>query len=449
MSLYSKVVWSEGLFLIPQLFQQQERYLEFYAHKRAAPAGPFFWGFSRYEIDHEALSFGKIALQRGLGVFPDGTPFDIPGHNPPPAPLTVLPEHLNQIIYLAVPLRLPDVDETGFDVDQGSMARYQAFDQELADSNAIGQGPKAVQVAHLRLRLMSEKELTQSWIGVALGRVKAILSDGSVTLYDGEFIPPVSACAANPLLVQWSQQLQGLVKLRADALSSRLSSGQGGVASAAEVSDYLLLQILNRYDPLLDHICRVSETAPERLYMTLAMLAGDLATYVRPQSRRPLPAPGYDHAQLYRSIQPLVAEVHSLLNQVLVRSAQAIPLVEQAHGVRTATLMPSELQGYANLVLAVSAQMSPDSLMQQFISHTKISHPQRLPELIRSHLPGVTLSPLPVPPRQIPFAAGNVYFELSRSGPLWDQIARQGGLALHIAGHFPELKLELWGVRSR
>lgn len=449
MSLYSKVVWSEGLFLIPQLFQQQERYLEFFSHKRAAPAGPFFWGFSRYEIDHESLSFGKIALQRASGVFPDGTPFDIPAHNLPPAPLTVLSEHLNQRIFLAVPLRLPDVDETVFEHDAGSMARYLAFDKELADSNAIGQGPKAVQLAHLQLRLLPEKELTQSWIGVAVGRVKSILSDGSVTLHDGDFIPPVSACAANPLLRQWAQQLQGLIKLRADALASRLSSGQGNVTSAAEVSDYLLLQILNRYDPLLDHICRVGETSPETLYTTLAMLAGDLATYVRPQSRRPPPAPGYDHAQLYRSIQPLVAEVHSLLNQVMVRSAQPIALVEQAHGIRTATLMPSELQGYANLVLAVSAQMSPEQLLQQFVSQTKISHPQRLPELIRSHLPGVTLAPLPVPPRQIPFAAGNVYFELNRSGPLWDQIARQGGLALHIAGHFPELKLELWGVRSR
>ncbi len=449
MSLYSKVVWSEGLFLIPQLFQQQERYLEFFAHKRAAPAGPFFWGFSRYEIDHEALSFGKIALQKGAGVFPDGTPFDIPAHEHPPAPLTVLPEHLNQRIFLAVPLRLPDVDETMFRPDPGSMARYVAFEKEMADSNVIGQGPKEVQLAHLQLRLLPEKELTQSWIGVAVGRVKSILADGSVTLHDGDFIPPVSACAANPLLVQWGQQLQGLIKLRADALASRLSSGQGSVTSAAEVSDYLLLQILNRYDPLMDHICRVGETPPETLYTTLAMLAGDLATYVRPQSRRPQPAPGYDHAQLYSSIQPLVAEVHSLLNQVLVRSAQPIVLVEQAHGIRTATLMPSELQGYANLVLAVSAQMAPDQLLQQFVSQTKISHPHRLPELIRSHLPGVGLSPLPVPPRQIPFAAGNVYFELSRSGPLWDQIARQGGLALHIAGHFPELKLELWGVRSR
>ncbi|MDT3530749.1 hypothetical protein [Cronobacter sakazakii] len=30
----NKVIWSEGLFLRPQLFQQQERYLEYFSHKR-------------------------------------------------------------------------------------------------------------------------------------------------------------------------------------------------------------------------------------------------------------------------------------------------------------------------------------------------------------------------------------------------------------------------------
>jgi type VI secretion system protein ImpJ len=72
----------------------------------------------------------------------------------------------------------------------------------------------------------------------------------------------------------------------------------------------------------------------------------------------------------------------------------------------------------------------------------------RLPDLVRAHLPGVTLQSLPVPPRQIPFNAGYVYFELSRTGPLWDTISQHGGIALHVAGDFPQLKLELWGVRS-
>ncbi|ADG20110.1 type VI secretion protein, VC_A0114 family [Paraburkholderia atlantica] len=449
MSWYSKVVWSEGLFLRPQLFQQQERYFESFAHRRSAPLSPFFWGFSRYEIDQESLGFGKLVFKSGLGVFPDGTPFEVPGLTQPPPPLTIGAEHQEQVIYLAIPLRLPNTEETAFTEQSGSLARYHAYDTELRDSNAIGQGPKPVQLSNLRLRLLPEKELTQSWIGVALTRVKALHADGAVSLHSTDHIPPVTGYGANPLLREWAMQLHGLARLRADALAARLSGADGRSGAAAEAADFLLLQVLNRYEPLLEHICQLEETAPVNLYRELALFAGELSTFVRPQTRRPRPAPGYDHAQLYRSIRPLVEEVHYLLNQVLIRSAQPIALTEQAHGIRTAATLPNELAGYSSLVLAVGAQMPAELLQQQFLAQTKISHPQRLPELIRSHLPGLTMATLPVPPRQIPFNSGFIYFELSRTGPFWEQIARHGGLAMHVAGHFPELKLELWGVRQK
>ncbi len=449
MSWYNKVVWSEGLFLLPQLFQQQERYLEYFAHKRSLALSPFFWGFSHYEIDQESLLFGKLVFKSGAGIFQDGTPFDIPGHTSPPPPLTISAEHQNQLIYLAVPLRLPNTEETTFPEKNGSLARYVAFENELRDSNAIGQGPKPVQLADLRLRLLPEKELTQSWIGIALTRVNSLQADGSVTLHDKDYIPPVTSYGANPLLREWAMQLHGLAKLRADALATRLTGSDGRAAATAEVADYLLLQVLNRYEPLLKHICDIKEIPPLELYRELITMAGELTTFVRSQTRRPLPAPRYDHAQLHESIRPLVEEVHYLLNQVLIRGAQPILLTEQPHGIRIAAMLPNELASYSSLVLAVSAQMSPDILQQQFAAQTKISQPQRLPELIRSHLPGLTILPLPVPPRQIPFNSNYIYYELSRTGPFWEQIAKHGGLAMHIAGHFPELKLELWGVRHK
>lgn len=43
MSWNDRVVWSEGQFLLPQMFQQQERYLEHVMHYRSLPLTPFFW----------------------------------------------------------------------------------------------------------------------------------------------------------------------------------------------------------------------------------------------------------------------------------------------------------------------------------------------------------------------------------------------------------------------
>ncbi|NTX26631.1 type VI secretion system baseplate subunit TssK [Burkholderia pyrrocinia] len=448
MGWYSKVVWSEGLFLRPQLFQQQERYLEHYAHKRCAALTPFFWGFSHFEIDAEAQSLGKLVVKSAAGVFADGTPFDAPGHTPSPAPLTIRSEHLEQTIYLAAPIRVPNGEETVFADSADSLARYQAFDHELRDANSIGQGPKLVQLSGLRMRLLPEKELTQSWIGLAVARVTEIRGDGSIRI-DPNHTPPVTGYGASDLLRNWLTQIHGLTHLRADALAQRLSGSDGRGGEAADVSDYLLLQLLNRYEPLLQHRLRVSETSPETVYAELTSFAGELSTFVRSKTRRPLDYPAYRHENPYGCIKPVVDDLQLLLNEVLIRSAQRIELEERAHGIRLAVVNPSELERFASVVLGVSAQLPADVLQQQFAAQTKVGPSERLPELLRSHLPGVVLQALPVPPRQIPFNAGYVYYELTKTGPLWEQVAKHGGLAMHIAGEFPGLRMELWGVRDK
>jgi type VI secretion system protein ImpJ len=448
MTWHNKVVWSEGLFLRPQLFQQQERYLEHYAHKRAAPLSPFFFGFSHYSLDTEALALGKVIVKSAAGVCADGTPFDTPGSSPVPAPLTIRAEHLDQLIYLAVPIRVPNGEETTFDNAADSLARNAVFDTDLRDTNSIGQGPKAVQLSNLRLRLVPEKELTDAWIGLALARVKTIRADGSIEL-DDSLIPPVTGYGASALLASWVAKIHDLTHLRANALAQRLTGSDGKASTAAEVSDYLLLQTLNRYEPLLQHLRNVTTTSPADVYALLISMAGELSTYVRTETRRPLEShPAYQHTTPHVCLKPVVEDTHRLLNAVLVRSAQSIVLVEQGYGMRNAVVDPVEMRGFTAVVLAVHAAMPPDVLQQQFAAQAKAGPSERLPDLVRGHLPGIGLQALPVPPRQIPFNAGYVYYELMRNGPLWEEAARHGGLALHVAGDFPSLKLELWGVRG-
>ncbi|KVU84773.1 type VI secretion protein [Burkholderia ubonensis] len=448
MSWYAKVAWQEGLFFRPQLFQQQERYLEKYAHMRAVPLSPFFFGFTHFALDIEALALGKVIVKSAAGVFADGTPFDAPANTPLPPPLTIRPEHLDQAIYLAVPVRLPNCEETTFENTPDSLARNLVFDTELRDTNSIGLAPEPVQLSNLRLRLLPEKELGDAWIGLALARVKTIRADGSIEL-DDTLVPPVSGYGASGLLVSWVTKIHDLARLRANALAQRLAGTDDTSASAATVTDYLLLQILNRYEPLLQHLLRVPGTSPADVYALLISMAGELSTHLRTDTRRPLEThPPYQHTTPHLCLEPVVDDTHRLLNAVLVRSAQSIALDDRGHGMRNAVVDPVEMQGFTAVVLAVHAAMPPDVLQQQFLAQAKAGPSDKLPSLVRSHLPGIGLQVLPVPPRQIPFNAGYIYYELMRGGPLWEEVVRHGGLALHVAGDFPSLKLELWGVRA-
>ena len=53
-----------------------------------------------------------------------------------------------------------------------------------------------------------------------------------------------------------------------------------------------------------------------------------------------------------------------------------------------------------------------------------------------------------VAPRQVPYHAGMIYFELDRSSPYWRKLATSSGLAIHVTGDFPELDMECWAIRD-
>ena len=63
MSWYSKVLWSEGLFLRPHHLQQSDRYVEHFVERRVGQMTPYPWGFSSLEIDSDLAQQSKFALR--------------------------------------------------------------------------------------------------------------------------------------------------------------------------------------------------------------------------------------------------------------------------------------------------------------------------------------------------------------------------------------------------
>ena len=91
MSRMDKVVWSEGMFLTPQLFQQADRYHESLLHFALGAGQPFPWGLMALDIDAERLVNGDFSLVRASGLMPDGLAVRIPDHDPVPEGRSVKP----------------------------------------------------------------------------------------------------------------------------------------------------------------------------------------------------------------------------------------------------------------------------------------------------------------------------------------------------------------------
>jgi type VI secretion system protein ImpJ len=138
MSLDSKVVWSEGMFLNPHHFQQQERYLEKYIQGKCSAMGAYAWGINQLELDQELLKLGKISLIRSSGIFPDGTPFSFPDHNDRPDVFEVPENTTNQVVYLAIPVKRPGALEILANDESQGLARYYASNQAIRDVSFDG-----------------------------------------------------------------------------------------------------------------------------------------------------------------------------------------------------------------------------------------------------------------------------------------------------------------------
>jgi type VI secretion system protein ImpJ len=444
MSVYNKVVWSEGLFLQPQHFQQQDRYVERYIESRCQSLIGHSWGFTEIEIERDFLSIGKFGLMRLAGVFPDGTPFRMPDDDPLPAPVDVGANVRDQLLYLAVPLRRAGELEIDRAAETDGLVRHDIRELQARDAAAGGGNTALVEVAALRTRLLLASEVTDAYATLPLAHLIECRADKQVVLEE-RFMPTVLHVRAASRLVTLTTEILGLLHQRGEALSGRvMATGRG---AAAEFADFLMLQVINRFEPLFGHYADSGAEHPEDLYQLCASAAGELATFTT-TSKRPPRFPGYRHERLRESFEPVVASLRASLSVVLEQSAISIPLESKKFGISVAIVTDRSLYGTAVFILAARADLPSEELRRRFPAQLKIGPVEKIRDLVTLQLPGVPVAPVPVAPRQIPFHAGFAYFELDQTSELWEQMKTSGGLAMHIAGEFPGLAMEFWAIRS-
>ena len=441
----NRVLWSEGLFLRPQHFQQQERFLEHTIDARVRPLQPFSWGFSQLTLDDAALARGILQVTAASGVLPDGTPFEIPGQDTPPRPLSIGIDVKDRRVLLSVALQRQGVPTATFDgASEQSLARFEAADVETQD--VVEGFPEAapVQLARLRPRLALAGGADGAFASLGICIIVERRADGQVIL-DRAHVPPLLHVGASAVLGGWLSELRGLLAQRSEALAGRLAEpGRGGVG---EIADFLFLMAVNRWRPLLDHLASLPALHPERLYSTCVELLGELATF--DQERRLVASlPPYNQDDLEATFRPVIVQLRLALGRTLEQTATPITLQDLKNGVRVAVLADKTLLSTAAFVLAVSAQMSPEAVRQRFPAQSKVAPVEKLRDLVNLQLPGIGLRPLPVAPRQIPYHAGFNYFELDTHSDLWRLLDRSGGIGMHIAGAFPGLELEFWAIRQ-
>lgn len=442
MAWKNKVIWSEGMLLQPQHLQQHDRYWHSQLEARVAGMRAYGYGFSSIRFDEQQLALGKLALQSCSAVLPDGTAFNLPAEDDLPLPLEVPKDARNMLVVLALPLRRHGIAEVGNQPGVENFARHSTEDYEVWDSNGIDNSA-LMQVGKLRLRLVPESEAANAFATLGVARIVERRADNLVIL-DADYCVPCLNFRAAPRLASFADELVGLLHQRGDALAARLS--QPGASGAAEIADFLLLQLLNRVEPLFLHLAGATGVHPESLYRAMLELAGELATFTE-AGKRTAVYPLYRHDHLAESFAPVIVNLRKALSTVMDAQAVSIPLEERQFGIRVAVIPDKELLRSGTFVLAVHAQMPAEAVRTGFPAQVKIGSVEKIRDLVNLQLPGIALHALPVAPRQLPFHAGYTYFELDRNSEYFQSLFNSAGFAMHVAGDFPGLQMQFWAIR--
>ncbi len=446
MSLTNKIAWLESQYLYPHHFQQQERYFEYTVEQRCAAIKPFIYGFSKLEINQALLNERKFSLSKTQGIMPDGCTFDSLVNANQPIPLEIPNTVKNQLIYLALPTYQPGYQFLTTDSNSQQIGRYKLEETDAFDYTSSALNTEKIETARLQLQFLLESDEIGGFTCLPIAKIVEVTAENAIIL-DKNFIPPVINIKNNPSLNYYLENINGLLEQRGNALSTRFQNSASSGGSSA-IADFMLLQLINRYEPRLKHLYKISGNVhPESLYFELLGLAGELATFTTTE-KRPLSIPGYNHNNLYESFQPLIQNINIHLSAVLEQTAIALPVEKRQYGIYVSPIADRSLIENTRLILAIKAKMPTAELKSYLPDHLKIGSVDTIRDLVNNQLTGITVNGLPIAPREITYHAGFVYFELDQSSDHWKNLKKSAGFAFHIAGELPELDVEFWAIRS-
>lgn len=443
----NRVIWTDGLLVEAQHFQQQERYIEHQVDSRLSQISNLGWGVSALEFDQELLQQGLFAIVRAKGIFKDGTPFSIPGCDAIPEALSLVDAPIGMQICLAT-VRNDVVNSTVGFGDAESSARYKVVEADIQDACA-GLDPEGspqrvrMQLGQLRTRLCREDHVGANETALAIARLAGRQGNRGIVL-DSEFIPAMLDVRANLRLLAICNEFQGLLQHRLSASAGqRLLASGGGVADLIEM---LATQAVSEYRMRLDHLEAYDPLHPASLYLELTGLLGRLSVLPSVEPMLAAQAWRYQHENQQACFAMLAQALRRAL--ALIIESPVIPLRFEDRGDQVYLCLNDPQWKLQKMVFAFSSAIPGENLRRLLPTQAKFGPVEQINKLVDLQLPGARLVPLSAVPRNLPFYAQSVYFEVESVDPYWNETIKGAAMALRVVGDFPNLKFEAWGLRE-
>jgi type VI secretion system protein ImpJ len=432
MSDANRVLWSEGLFLRTQHFQQQDRFLEATVRGALQAGNLHTFGFRELALDPALLEAGQVAVSGARGIFPDGTPFSIPDTMDAPRPLAVTADTAGGPVLIALPLEPPG--GVGFDPAHAEPtgARYRGRIVTVRDAVGGGADPEEIEIARPQAVLLPPGKSVGGYTALPVTEIHGLRADGGVATEE-TFLPPALATAAAPWYGQLMQEIITGLDQIADAHGKMVLGGPG-----RSVEDLMMLHLANAARPRLAHMLAQEVYHPAELVLELSGLAGSMATFGS-SNRRLRELPPYDHMAPGPAFAELADTLRSLILSLryVEPKSRALPVMRHSTNVWKVRIDNPKLLVQSRIVVRVGSELSEDALRKIFVNQVTVGAADEFEGLWKSRLPGIPLKPLHSQPREIPYDGDRLCLELDQKSEHWASLLDAPGFVIGVSGVLP------------
>ncbi len=429
--------------MMPQHLQVQDAYHERLLESRVSAAVANSWGVSELEVDAEELARGIYSLSRCVAVMPDGLVVETVKGKPLSAMASsaLRPGVRALELFLAVPAASagggPAAAEAG--------RRYVEEVLTVADSVGAAQDAE-VDVLRPNARILVGGQDRQSYVTIKIGEL-VVGESGRLQLSD-RYIPPLLRVSASPILVANLGRLVSALGAKQRDLVSKYGHRTAALVEfgAADIATFLYLHTVNTWLPVFMHAADSSDLHPESLYLSLASLAGQLASFEATSD--PLDLPRFRYTDLGGTFVPLFDLVFRLLGTVVSARYQSITLEQTQPGLFVGRSVDPMLLRERVLYLIAGGDVPEETLRDDLPRYIKVGSIDQIAKVVHSALPGVTVRLDHSPPNAIPVRAHMIYLKLDKQGRYWDSILQSGNIAIYQPVKPDRVKLDLVAVEA-
>lgn len=443
-----RVVWSEGLLMSPQHLQQLDVYHERLVGARLDGLEPLNWGVVNVEIDRRALESGQVRVQELTVVLPDGLVVDCGAGDPelpPSRPVEGHFPHTQQVleVYIGVPRERDGV--ANYADRPGGRSRFIISNRNVADLTGDGHSLE-VSFAQRNLQILFGTEPKDDFETLKIAEVTRDAS-GSLALND-PYVPPILRIEASPFILAGMRRLLRLMSTRRRSLAEAARErGDATVEyNAGDVTRFLLLNAINSYLPVMNHLVDMPEVPPRVAYMWLITLGGQLATFSADFD--PADLPKFNYNDLRSTFEPLFARITELLQATVKEHYVSMMLDGREDGMHLGQLTDDRMIGCGKYFIGVRSSMQEQQAATTLPRLSKMASWGDINSILAAATPGAPVEVTYRPPPEIPIKAGVVYFAISTDNNYWRNVVNDRQVAVYLPRPFEpgQTKIELLGI---